>query len=162
MRLLLPLKYYDEAGRIKPANSFLWCLFFLCRPVWVFIASLTFRQDSGALLALFYPDNYYFYLSLGIAFPALLVVLLISFRAKLWNTRARLIFRAITPLVMLSLIMDIVFHVSMASKQHWEFSWLVALTLLLDSINLYWVKKNLHLRLMTRDWAKEEPQHAKV
>ncbi|MEI8648332.1 hypothetical protein P4S73_11135 [Paraglaciecola sp. Hal342] len=51
--------------------------------------------------------------------------------------------------------MDIVFHVSMASKQHWEFSWLVALTLLLDSIYLYWVKKNLHLRLMTRDWAKK-------
>ncbi|MEI8648331.1 DUF2919 family protein [Paraglaciecola sp. Hal342] len=87
MRLLLPLKYYDEAGRIKPANSFLWCLFFLCRPFWVFIASLTFRQDSGALLALFYPDNYYFYLSLGIRpFAALLVVLMISFRAKLWNT----------------------------------------------------------------------------
>ncbi|QHJ09864.1 hypothetical protein FX988_00072 [Paraglaciecola mesophila] len=155
MRLLLPLKYYDEAGRIKPSTSFLWCLFYLCRPFWVFVASLTFRQDSGALLTLFYPDNYYFYLSLGIAFPALLVALLISFRTKLWHSRARCVFQAIVPLVMLSLISDIGFHVSMAFKQHWEFSWLVALTLLLDCIYLYWVKKNLHLRLMAQDWAKE-------
>lgn len=156
MRLLLPLKYYDDAGRVKPSKSILWCLFYICRPMWVFVASLTFRQDSGALLALFYPHNSYFYSSLLIALPGFLVVLLISFRTKLWDTRARFSFRLIKPFILLSLFVDIGFHVFIAAKQNWGFSWLIALTLLLDCIYLYWVKKNLHLTLLTRDWMKAE------
>lgn len=154
MRLLLPLKYYDDAGRIKPSKALLWCLFYICRPIWVFIASLTFRQDSGALLVLFYPHNSYFYSSLLIALPSFLVVLLISFRAKLWDGRAGVLFTLIKPLILLSLVTDIAFHILMASKQNWSFSWLIAVTILLDSIYIYWIKNNQHLALLSLDWSK--------
>lgn len=154
MRLLLPLKYYDDAGRVKPSKSLLWCLFYICRPIWVFIASLTFRQDSGALLALFYPHNSYFYSSLVIALPSFLVVLMISFRTKIWDGYAKILFKAIKPLILLSLVTDIGFHLVMASKQNWGFSWLIALTILLDGIYLYWIKKNKHIAFLSQDWSR--------
>ena len=154
MRLLLALKHYDELGRVLPAGALYWCLLYLCRSYFVFIASLSFRQDSSALLTIFYPDKVYFYLSLIIALPSLMVLVVVSFRERIWQTRYCWPFKLVKPLMYLTLFGDAMFHVVMAKQQYWQFSWLVALTLLIDGFYLFFVTKDRHLQLMLKDWLK--------
>lgn len=154
MRLLLPLKYYDEAGRIKPSNALLICLWYMCRTYLVFVATFSYRQDSAGLLAFFYPHKSYFYGGLIIAVPALMVVLLVSFREKLFNTSFVILFKLIKPLMLMGLLLDVIFHVLVAQQQKWQFSWVVAISVLLDVLCMYYVARDKHLRMMTKDWAK--------
>ena len=151
---MLDLKHYDEAGRILPAGAFYWCLLYLCRGYFVFIASLSFRQDSSALLAIFYPDQVYFYASLIIALPAFLVLVVVSFRERIWRRGYSLPFKVVKAFMFLTLLADAVFHVVMAKQQHWQFSWVIALTLLIDSFCVFFVIKDRHLKLMLKDWVK--------
>ena len=154
MRLLLALKHYDELGRVLPAGAFYWCLLYLCRSYFVFIASLSFRQDSSALLAIFYPDKVYFYVSLIISLPSLLVLLVVSFRERIWLLGYVWPFRVVKTLMYLTLLADVVFHVVMAKQQYWQFSWLIALTLLIDGFYLFFIIKDRHIKLMLKDWIK--------
>ena len=154
MRLLLALKHYDELGRILPPAALYWCLLYLCRSYFVFIASLSFRQDSSGLLAIFYPDKVYFYVSLIIALPSLLVLLVVSFRERFWQAGYYWPFKVVKPLMYLTLFADGVFHIVMAKQQYWQFSWLIALTLLIDGFYLFFVTKDRHLKLMLKDWLK--------
>ncbi|MFQ3197901.1 MAG: hypothetical protein ACI8R9_001129 [Paraglaciecola sp.] len=154
MKLLLPLKYYDDAGRVKPSGALLCCLLFMCRTYLVSVASLSYREDSSGLLALFYPHQGYFYAGLAFAVPAVLVVLLVSFREKLFNSRAVALFTLITPLLLMGLLLDLGFHMLLANQQRWQFSWIIAITLILDFLCLYFVSRDKHLTLMVKDWVK--------
>jgi hypothetical protein len=152
--MLLPLKHYDDSGRILPAGALYLCLLYLCRSYFVFIASLSFRQDSNALLAIFYPDTRYFTVSLLIALPAVLVLLVVSFREKFWIKGLCWPFKLVKPLMFVTLLADGVFHVVAARQQYWQFSWLIAITLLIDALCLFFVLKDRHLKLMLQDWLK--------
>ncbi len=154
MRLLLPLKHYDESGRVLPAGALYWCLLYLCRSYFVFIASLSFRQDSSGLLAIFYPDKMYFYVSLMIALPTVLVLLVVSFRERIWQKGYCWAFKIVKPLMILTVLADFIFHVVMARQQYWQFSWLIAITLLIDGLCLFFIIKDRHLKLMLKDWLK--------
>lgn len=151
---MLALKYYDEAGRVLPSAGLYWCLLYMCRSYLVFIAALSFRQDSSSLLAIFYPDKGYLYTSLFCAIPTLLVLLVMSFREKVRHKEHCWLFTLIKPLMLATLAADIAFHLAIANKQYWGFSWLIALTLLVDMLCLYFVGKDRHLSFMLKDWAK--------
>jgi len=151
---MLALKYYDEAGRVVPSAALYWCLLYMCRSFLVFIAALSFRQDSSSLLALFYPDKGYLYISLLCAIPAVLVLLIMSFRDKIRLKGHCWLFTLIKPLILATLAADVVFHLAIGNKQYWAFSWLIALTLLVDMLCLYFVGKDRHLSFMLKDWAK--------
>jgi hypothetical protein len=126
----------------------------MCRSYFVFVASLSFRQDTSALLAIFYPDKHYFYTSLVIAIPALFALLFVSFRERLWQRAHYLIFKLIKPLILIGLLVDVLFHVAMAERQYWQFSWLIAATVLLDCLCLFFVLRDKHIDLMLKDWGK--------
>lgn len=152
-RAILPLKHYDNEGRIKPNWAVFASLLVLMRAFLVFIASISYRPDTGLLLSLFYPDRHYFYASLLVGLPALLVMLMVVWRHWL-RERWRGIFWLVKPLVILALLADLLLHVHMANHSHWAFSWLVALTLLADMLMLmYWLRSNT-LKLMLMDWRK--------
>lgn len=150
----MALKYYDEAGRVLPSAALYWCLLYMCRSYLVFIAALSFRQDTSSLLALFYPDKSYLYTSFLAAIPALLVLLIMSFREKIRHIGYSRLFTLIKPFILLTLGADIAFHLAIANKQYWAFSWLIALTLLVDMLCLYFVGKDRHLSFMLVDWRK--------
>ncbi|MDU0355474.1 DUF2919 family protein [Paraglaciecola aquimarina] len=80
MKLLLPLKYYDDAGRVKPPVGLYLTALYLCRSIVVLIGAYSSKQYSNELISLFYGEQRYLYLSLMIALPALLSVTLIGFR----------------------------------------------------------------------------------
>jgi hypothetical protein len=152
MHLILPLKYYDEAGRVKPPAVFWLLLLLICRAYFVFIAALSYRQDSAYLLALFYPRHSYFYWSVALALPALVVFGLCGFRDKLWQHGIFRFVYLVRPLLYCAIIADFVLHLFMARQQYWQFSWLIALTLLLDFSLLLYLFSSKHLALMLRDW----------
>jgi len=64
------------------------------------------------------------------------------------------LFPLITPLLFMGLVLDLGFHVLLAHQQRWQFSWIIAITLLLDLLCLYFVVRDKHLALMVKDWAK--------
>ncbi|MFB1034159.1 MAG: DUF2919 family protein, partial [Sinobacterium sp.] len=97
MKLLLPLKYYDEAGRVKPATALYVCIAFLSRSLMILIGSVSVRENSDQLLALFYPEKQYLYISLAITFPAFMAILLLGFREKIWNADRCWMFTCIKP-----------------------------------------------------------------
>lgn len=157
MKLLLPLKYYDEAGRVKPALALYLCIAILSRSLMILIGSVSVRENGEQLLALFYPERPYLYVSLAIAFPAFLALLLLWFREKIWQAGKCWMFSCIKPLLIISVFADLCLHIIVASSQRWQFSWVIAITLLVDLLVLYFLAKDKHTQLMLRDWKRFVP-----
>jgi hypothetical protein len=157
MKLLLPLKYYDDAGRVKPAVALYFCIVFLSRSLLILVGSVSVRENGEQLLALFYPEKQYLYVSLAIAFPAFLALMLLGFREKIWQANRCWMFSCIKPLLLFSVLADLVLHIMLANIHHWQFSWVIALTLLLDSLIFYFLVKDKHTQLMLMDWKKFIP-----
>jgi hypothetical protein len=157
MKLLLPLKYYDDAGRVKPAVAVYLCIAVLSRSLLILIGSVSVRENGEQLLALFYPEKQYLYVSLAIALPAFLALLLLGFREKIWQASKCWMFSFVRPLLILSVLADLVLHVRLASIAHWQFSWIIAITLLVDSLIFYFLTKDKHTQLMLSDWKRSIP-----
>ncbi|MDN4500957.1 DUF2919 family protein [Alteromonadaceae bacterium BrNp21-10] len=155
MKLLLPLKHYDEQGRVKPLVSIICCLAFLCRGYILFILSMSYRQDSTFLLRLFYPQTHDFYASLAVGLPAFIIVALVVYRDKIWRAERLYYFKLIWPLLLLSLVADGALHLLMAQQSHWAFSWVIAGTLLIDASWLFYVSRSRYLDVMLGDWVKK-------
>jgi len=156
LKLLLPLKYYDQAGRVKPLLCFNLCLLFLARSYFVFAISAANMNDSGKLLGVFYPDKQDFYLGLLLGLPAVFCWALASYRGKLWQAQRFVVFSWIKPLLLLTLMADLLMHLMLAEQQHWAFSWVLAISLMLDAMLLVYVFRSKKLRLMLNDWQKAE------
>lgn len=154
MKILLPLKYYDEAGRVKPAVALYVCIAFLSRSLLILVGSVSVRENGEQLLALFYPDKQYLYISIAIAVPALVASLLLSFREKIWNAQRCWVFSYIKPLLIFSVLAELGLHIMLASMKHWQFSWVIAFTLIIDVLIFYFLLKDKHTQLMLKDWKK--------
>ena len=154
MKLLLPLKYYDDAGRVKPALAVYVCIAFLARSLLILIGSVSVRENSEQLLALFYPEKQYLYISLASAFPAFLAFLLLVFREKIWHTNRYWMFSCIKPFIVVSVLADLSLHIMLANAQHWQFSWVIAVILIIDPFIFYFLIKDKHTQMMLIDWKK--------
>lgn len=154
MKMLLPLRYYDDAGRVKPAAALYFCIVFLSRSLLILVGSVSVRENGDQLLALFYPEKQYLYISLTIAFPAFLALLILGFREKIWQADRSWMFSCVKPLLIFSVLADLSLHIISASVDDWQFSWLIALTLLLDSLVFYFLIKDKHTMLMLSDWKR--------
>ena len=157
MKLLLPLKYYDDAGRVKPTAALYLCIVLLSRSLLILIGSVSVRENGDQLLALFYPEKQYLYMSLSIALPAFMASLLLGFREKIWQTNRCWMFSCIKPLLIFSVLADLALHIMLGSVAHWQFSWVIAITLLLDALIFYFFVKDKHTQLMLMDWKRSIP-----
>jgi hypothetical protein len=63
-------------------------------------------------------------------------------------------FLCIKPFLIFSVLADLGLHVMLANIEHWQFSWLIAITLLLDSLVFYFLIKDKHTQMMLLDWKK--------
>lgn len=151
-RLLLDLKHYDDAGRVKPNVALVYCVVFLCRTLVIFVMWLASRQDSNTLLVWFYPEQKYLYVGMVIGLPALIAYLLIAFREKIARKQFLGVFSLIRYLLLCSCILDFIFQCYLANKHHWQFSWSTAVILLLDCLVAFYILRDKHLILLTCDW----------
>jgi len=75
-----PFTDYDKHGALKVPFTFYIGLVFLLRSFVVWVVALSYRQDSGGLLSLFYPSKSEFTMALIIALPSLIVAVVASLR----------------------------------------------------------------------------------
>ncbi|MGO4892574.1 DUF2919 family protein [Flavobacterium sp. W21_SRS_FM6] len=153
-RLLLELKYYDEAGRVKPSAILSWCALFLCRSMFIFALSFILQQNSSELLSWIYPEKRYLYLSMLIAAPAFSAYLLLAFRESLTKHERYWPLLLIKPLLLLSCLLDIGLHYFLAKSLYWQFSWSIALSFLINVMIGFYLFKDRHLRLLVSDWSR--------
>ncbi|WP_340678849.1 DUF2919 domain-containing protein [Paraglaciecola sp.] len=155
-KLLLDLKYYDDAGRVKPASALLWVVVFLCRSLLILIMALAARNDSNTLLRLFYPEEKYLYIGLVIAAPAFVSYLLIAFREKLAKWSQYWSFYFIKMLLFVSCLLDFVYQCYLANMHYWQFSWAIAVILMLDMWIGFFIIKDRHLSVFVADWLRQD------
>ena len=152
MKLALPLHHYDLAGRVKPPWLMYGVLFFLARSLIVFVASLSFRQDSTLLLQIFYPRQADFYLSLWLAIPAVLIIFVVGFRDKFWQWQQGHILASLRLVCFLLLGMDFSLLLWQIKTQSFAFSLPIACLVLCSLVCiLYWLQSR-HLKVMFTDW----------
>ncbi|MDT0581746.1 MULTISPECIES: DUF2919 domain-containing protein [Alteromonadaceae] len=156
MKLPLPLHKYDENGRVKPPLMLMLSLVFLARSIVVFIASLSFREDGGLLLSLFYPDKYQFYLSLSSAIPALVLIFVIGFREKIWKAGKAKLFYVLPWFIGIVLCVDILLQLYIVTKLHFQFSWPSALSLLVTMLIVWYLFLSANVKVLIKDWPLKE------
>jgi hypothetical protein len=152
MKLKLPLHKYDEAGRVKPPWLLFVCLCFMARGIVVFIASLSFRQDGGLLLSIFYPVKYQFYLSLLTAIPAILTLFFLGFRERIWKAGKGVVYIGLPILLSYLLLSDLFIQIYILRAQHFAFAWPTALSLLSVMLFCWYLLRSKHMRIMLADW----------
>jgi hypothetical protein len=152
MKIKLPLHKYDEAGRVKPPWLLFFCLCFLARGIVVFIASLSFRQDGGLLLSIFYPLKYQFYLSLLTAIPAIMTLLFLGFRERVWKASLGNFYIGLPIVLGYLIISDVVIQLYILRAQYFAFAWPKALTLFCVLLLAWYLVTSKHMRIMLADW----------
>mgnify|MGYP000181844934 CR=1 FL=1 len=152
MKIRLPLHKYDEAGRVKPPWLLFLCLCFLARGIVVFIASLSFRQDGGLLLSLFYPLKHQFYLSLLTAIPAIMTLLFLGFRERVWKASLGKFYIGLPIVLGYLIISDIVIQLYILRAQYFAFAWPKALALFSVLLLAWYLVTSKHMRIMLADW----------
>lgn len=152
MNLPLPLHKYDDAGRVKPPWLLYAGLLFMARAVVVFIASVSFRQDSSRLLSLFYPDKYHFYMAMSVAVPALFLVLLIGFREKIWQAEGGGWYRLLPLLLGALIVTDFIVQIYIINAKAFLFEYSTAASLLVMAFFTIYLCKSRHMRYLFKDW----------
>ena len=151
--LKLPLKYYDESGRILPPSWLYWLLLLLCIDWIAFVFSLASRTQTTTLLAFFYPQRESLGVGLIASAPALVSLLLVSQRERLWKNSLTQWRRAIIPFAQIATLSLIVIQFYYSMHHHWRFELITGAKLLLYTIALYAVSSSRHVRWMVEDWA---------
>lgn len=152
MRLKLPLHKYDDAGRVKPPWMLFLALCFFARGIVVFIASLSFRQDGGLLLGVFYPLKYQFYLSLLTAVPALITLVFFGFRERVWKANRAWLYVSLPTIFSYLVISDLAIQIYILRDQHFAFAWPTALTLISVLAIGWYLFVSKHMKTMLSDW----------
>lgn len=152
--LLLPLKHYDEAGRVKPPWLLYFFTLFICRGVFLVIAQLISAEHTKVLADILYEHASHLYSSAGLGVLGLSALVILSFREKITQSQNQWVFRLIRPLLLCAVILNLALEVNIAKEQNWQFSWLVALPLLIEIWCGYYLIKSKHLNVMLQDWQK--------
>ncbi|NRA71439.1 MAG: DUF2919 domain-containing protein [Gammaproteobacteria bacterium] len=113
-----PFTHYDKHGSLKLPFGLYVSLFFLLKSYLVWIAALSFRQDTARLLSLFYPDSPSFIAALIISLPALMLLVVVSIRRVNMPLWVEKICRVIPNLLFVSGVIQLLFHLSMLTKIH--------------------------------------------
>ena len=107
VRLKMPLKHYDESGRVIPPAVMWLCLAFLARAYIIFVGSLTIPEHSEVLLKLFYPAKQDLYTGFVTGIGALLIAVSCSFRERIRDNGLSVIYVAFKPVLLITLLADL-------------------------------------------------------
>lgn len=156
--LKLPLKYYDESGRILPPSWLYIILILLCIDWLAFIFSLASRTQTDTLLNFFYPKKESLGLGLAASLPVLAGLLLVSQRERLWKrdfTQWRFMLIPATQLGVLSLLAVQIYY---AMHHQWDFEYMTGIKIVFYGVSLYAITRSRHLKWMIEDWANPHPK----
>ncbi|MEM0911118.1 MAG: DUF2919 domain-containing protein [Pseudomonadota bacterium] len=150
-----PLEKYDESGRLKPPLFFYVGLVFLCRSVLLLIVALSLRGQSDQVMAVFYPSQREFYLSLSTAIVAAYLLFIVSRRNSLWLSQRNLHFKLLKPMSFIAVITDIALQLYILSLHQFAFSVNKVITLTFAFVFLAYLMTNPLMKTLVSDWQKE-------
>lgn len=150
--LSLPLKCYDESGVVLPPRWLYWMLALACRDILLVVAFTAIPAESDRLYQLFFPHSDSLSVQLLCTIPFAIVVILLSFRAHLWQrefTQWRL---ALRPLMALGIVCQIAMTGYFLHRMGWQFDgYFGAVALFMLSFS-YMLARSHHLAVMINDW----------
>lgn len=116
------------------------------------VISLSFREDSEALLRLFYPQPYHFYLSLIPIFPAFLALYLVSKRTVLWGKERFALFGWLPVFMFAALLLDSAIQVYMLREINFRFSINHGVSILVSFIGMLYLSRSRYIKNLIKDW----------
>ena len=150
-RIPLPLHCYDESGHIKPPLILYVLALWLCKGVLVLLLSVSMRNDTKALITLFYPNNQDWYISTIPAFFGLTGLVALSLRENLRKRQVSLLQRNIKFILGMGLLSILTIQLTQVVSQAGLFSLTAAVFILVSlSFGLYLLRSK-HTRLFSRD-----------
>lgn len=150
--LILPLHYYDEAGRVLPPKMLLWLHSWLIKSILIFIGAALMRDSGAEVLAFWYPSKQYLYMSLLSSIPACTSILIVSYRQKLWDKDIVWPFTFLRPSLLLALVLQTGLLLNNIISAQFHFSYTSATSMLLNITAMVYVCKSVHLGTMFHDW----------
>lgn len=153
--LPLPLRHYDDAGRIKPAITYWWVLLWLMRPLALLVLALLLRHPLEQLIFWAYIRPIWFYFA---SIPLLVAVVcwaISAWRRALWRQDRYWPMALLKGLLPLALLLDATLLVLQSVSVHWQFRWPLAVQLLVTLLLILWWANSRQLRLMLADWRRQ-------
>lgn len=152
--LKLPLKYYDESGRILPPK-WLYAVLTVFSLDWIaFVFSLASRTQTETLLKIFYPQSESLGLALLGSFPMVVCLMLVSQRERLWKHNKIGWCRWLLPLLILGIAVSLSVQFYHVIAVKWGFESLTAAKIIVYLASLYCISRSRHIRWMLDDWKK--------
>lgn len=153
-KLPLPLHCYDHAGRVIPPNLFWFSGFFLMKSWLIFLGSITIRGKEKEILEFWFPVHQDLYVSLTLGLPALLAMLLASYRNTLWDKgKIRWVYW-IGILMSLAVIAQLIYSMNRLVQAQFNYHNSLALSIFGISLIGVYMLRSQHIELMLKDWLR--------
>jgi len=150
--LKLPLNYYDEAGVVLPPRWFYWMLMIACRDVLLLCVFAAIPAESDRLYQLFFPHSNSLWLQLLVSLPFVAVIIILSFRGRLWQAGFSGWQRVVRPLCWLGCLSQIVVVSYLLQQNNWQFDLYLGSVIVLLVAFIIMLARSRHLSVMLEDW----------
>ncbi|QTH63815.1 DUF2919 domain-containing protein [Psychrosphaera ytuae] len=98
---------FDLEGRVRVPVGFYLVVLYLCRGYFIWIMSLTHRDDPGLIISLIYPSPSAFYLSMLVGVPGLISYVLFLSKARMVSVVENFLWPICRFLIPISLLIDL-------------------------------------------------------
>ncbi|MDM7860669.1 DUF2919 family protein [Alteromonas sp. ASW11-36] len=149
--LEFPLHCYGEDGRVKPPILLYLTAFWLCKALLLTLISVSMRENTTALLTVFYPDVNEWYWHLVPALPGLVVALFVSFNATLRERQVGDWLNWVKPLLLFGLFGQMALQVKTIISLQGQFSWTLSVSLLISIIATLYIWRSRRINAFVRD-----------
>lgn len=152
----LPLHCYDESGLIVPPTMLYVCSLWLCKGFLILLVSVSFRDNSTALLELFYPQSIHWYMSMMPALIGIVALVSLSLREKLRERHVNYFQRHVSKILLCGLFVNLVLQSYFVFEANGQFYWSYAAAIALTCALIVYLLRSKHTTLYERDSFSEK------
>ncbi len=149
--LEFPLHCYGEDGRVKPPILLYLTALWLCKALLLTLISVSMRENTTALLTVFYPDVNEWYWHLMPALPGLIVALFVSFNATLRERQVGHWLNWVKPLLLFGLLGQIGLQAKTIIGMQGQFSWTLSISLMISVVATLCIWRSRRVLAFVRD-----------
>lgn len=114
---------FDLEGRVKVPVGFYLVLVYLLRGYFIWVISLTHRENPGLIISLIYPLPSVFYTSMLIGIPGLMAYALFLSKGRLWTRLENKVWPIFWYLIPIGLFADLALQGMSMSQSHFLVHW---------------------------------------
>ncbi len=153
-KLPLPLHCYDQAGRVLPPKCFWLSCLFLTKSWLIFLGSVTIRGKEKAILEFWFPIHHDLYISLALGLPALVAIILTSYREKLWSMGQTLWVYWVWGLISIAILAQFFYLLNRLVDAQFNYHHALAMSMAGVILISVYMLRSQHIRIMLQDWKR--------